>query len=307
MDTISIGEQKVDRAAWLQERRGFIGASESPILLGLKPSRLRLFLQKTGALAEDGVSTKATRRGLRMEPYIADGFGALTGDPIVATQVVHRHPKSPFIGATIDGVTASGAIVEFKTSGLYGPVRKVDGPDDFEALPPEWLAQGAHQMLATGKQSMMWAVVTPDLELHVIGPWRRPESLIEIIARECRAFWEGHILPGIPPDELDASDAEPLARAFREETGEVLELGDDEERAARAYHDLGIEIRALEKDRDAAKARLLLALGDAAGGTLPSGWQVGRKVITSEYPAREAETRTSVRLFVKEPKQARSS
>lgn len=300
--SVTIDGIEADRTTWLAERRGFIGASESSMLLGLKPSRMRLFLSKTDQLEDDGASTRATRRGLRMEPYIADGFGTITGDPIVATQVVHRHPEWPWVGATIDGVTASGAIVEFKTSGLYGPVRKVDGPDDFEALPDTWTTQGAHQLLATGRDSMFFAIVTPDLELHVIGPWRRPESLCSIIADECRSFWHDHVLPGIPPDEIEASDADILSRAFRGETGELLELGGDELMAAEQYHDLGVEIRGLEKERDIAKGRLLLAMGDAAGGTLPGGWSVSRKVITSNYEAREAETRTSVRLTVKPPR-----
>lgn len=294
--------ETIDRAAWLEERRSFIGGSDVPVVLGLKGSRLRLFLEKTGQLTDDREPTKAQRRGLRLERYIADAWGELTGDPVVRTQVVARHPAMPYAGCTLDAITAAGRIVEFKTSGSFGPVQKVDGPDDFEALPEAWAAQGAHQLLVTGHADLWWGVVTPDLELNVIGPWPRPEPLIAIISREVQDFWARHVLAGIPPDEIEPGDADALARAFRGDTGDILELDDDHEEWAIRYQELGREIRERERERDILRGRLLLALRDAAGAVGPGGWTLRRKVIESHHEAREAETRTQVRLFVAEPK-----
>jgi hypothetical protein len=74
--------------------------------------------------------------------------------------------------------------------------------------------------------------------------------------------------------------AQAAAEAFRSVSeGVAVDLGDDALRWADEYQRLGQQIRAAEQARDEAKARLLLAIGEAEVGRLPDGTEVRRRIV----------------------------
>ncbi len=96
-------------------------------------------------------------------------------------------------------------------------------------------------------------------------------------------------------------DAATLVKAFRRDSGEWLTFGPEMLSSAQKFEQIKAEIKRLEDLRDIEKARLLGALGNAAGADLPGGWSLQRKVLEVRYKAREAHTDSQVRFSVKEP------
>lgn len=289
--------------AWLQRRRGGIGASETPIVLGLKGSRVELYLRKRGELT-DRTTTEAMAWGLRLEDDIVDAYQERTGRRVVETQRFAVHPAMPWLLATIDGVTECGRLVEFKAVGHWGNARQLGESGDASTLPDEWVVQvvqGLQIGLACGflqDDEADVAVFGPGLQLRVY-PVRYSDELAAIGAEADRAFWHDHVVRGVMPSELRPADADTFARVFQGDSGETVELDQDVADAARAYQELGDRIRELEDERAIARAHMLREMGDAARGLLPGGWEIRRRVI--ETRGYTVEPRTQVRLTVKAP------
>ena len=307
MSTITVAGRSATRPEWLAERRKSIGASDAPIVLGLAGSRLKLWLEKVGLLEDDDEPTEEMLTGLDMEPVIAKHYERRTGRRIVALQRFLRHPERSWCSATIDGVTDEGRTVEFKMCGVHSPEGRELGDDgESETLPYKWIIQ-VNQQLAVGGASRETDGKTADVAVWIdnrlrVFPIERHDGLIEIIGSDIGEFWNSFVLPRIPPAEIVADDARTLTRAFRRNEGDWLLLGHQETEAAFCYKRLGEEINGLQKERDAAKARLLLSLGNAAGADLDQGWSVERKVVRVEHKAREAYEDQQVRIYVKEPR-----
>lgn len=304
MSTVTIDGQAASRREWLQTRRRVIGASELAIVLGLVGSQVKLCLRKWGELPEEETSEEAAW-GLRLEDDIAEAYHERTGRRIVETQRFAVHPEMPFLGATIDGLTECGRLVEFKSVGLWGKGADLGDDGDTDTVPDEWICQ-VNQGMAIGlacglvtQQEADIAVFGPGLRLRVFTA-RYSEGLATAGAQAASEFWNNFVAAGVLPPDVQAADAETLVRAYRRDTGEFLELGEDTLDAAVRYRELGDTIRDLERERAKAKAELLMALGDASGATLPGGWEVRRKLVEVKEHAVKASTQ--VRLMVKEPK-----
>lgn len=302
--TITIDGQPASRPEWLTRRKGGIGASESPIVLGLKPSRLKLYLRKIGELPEDEPSEEM-RWGLRLEDDIVDAYQERTGRRVARTQVFGAHPEHEGMIATLDGITECGRVVEFKSVGLYGPARQLGDDGDSETLPDSFVVQVNQQLAIAGALGLAdpdeadIVVFGPSLQLRIFAV-RRNDDLVAMTADAIRSFMEDHVIPRIPPPELIPDDAETLVRAYRRDSGEILTLGDTALDAAVRYTEIGKAIRELEQERARAKAELLMALGDASGAALPGGWEIRRRLIEVKEHAVKASTQ--VRLTVKGPR-----
>lgn len=297
-----------DRDQWLRERRRGIGASEAPVILGLVGSRLKLYLDKRGELDPEEPN-EAMQAGLDLETYIAKLYERRTGMKIVESQVCLQHPNMPWMLATIDGVREDGRIVEFKTIGEWSVNGKKLGDDgDSETLPDSWTVQVAQQLelarasgISEGTDADV-AVLGPTIHRFRVYPLRRSADLFDVISPAVNEFWHHHVIPGIPPEDVEAADADTLAKVYRAQSGEWLTLGDDVLDLARRYHEMGRIEGEAGKERKAIKAQLLMAIGNADGVELPGGWRITRKVVETNYKAREAYTGTSIRLTVKEPR-----
>lgn len=289
------------RRLWLQERRKSLGSSDAPVVIGCTGSRLKIYLDKLGLLPEEEPN-ESMKWGLRLEDDICEAFEEKERRKVVKQQHFVRHPMLPWLTATIDGVTEDGHIVEFKSVGDFGHGARLGEDGEIEGLPEAWLAQVHHQCCAFHPylKDYAWvAVFGPGLRLRTFKmPFDR-EFAAMLLDME-QAFWFDHVVAGVPPEDIVPADAQTLTRMFREDDGTALFLGDDAEREAIAYQEMGERIRSLEKDRDVAKARLLLLLGNAGSAETPSGWSIKRSVIEVGESVRKASTQ--IRLSVKEPR-----
>src|SRR3990167_8472211 len=95
-----------DRPSWLRARPSFLGASETAAILGLgyaDQSLITIYESKVnGCLEEEEV--KRLKIGALMEPVLRQLFEDETGFTVRYKPFdIRRHPKYPFMGATLDG------------------------------------------------------------------------------------------------------------------------------------------------------------------------------------------------------------
>lgn len=304
--SITANGSLLDRDQWLSRRRSVVGASELAIVLGLKPSILELYWRKTSEMPDEG-PREAMAWGIRLEDDIAEAYCERTGRTIEHTQRFGVHPNHPFMGATLDAITSCRRVVEFKSVGPHGHGAKLGADGESDTLPDEWVCQVTQQLAVAG--ALGWtdgdeadiAVFGPGLQLRIY-PVRWNGALYTMASDAIHRFMSENVLAGMPPEEIVSSDADILAKVFRGDTGEILQLGAEVEEHARAYLELAESIRDLEGHRKLHKAHLLHMLGDAAGAEFPGGWSVSRKSITVNHKAREAHTSEQIRLTIKEPR-----
>ncbi len=290
-----------DREAWLEVRKSSSGASDLPVVLGLTGSRVKLCLQKWGDLEPDEPTEEMTW-GLKLEPLIAEAFEEKTGRRIVKQQVFARHPEMPWLSCTTDCLTEDGDIVQLKAIGdNFRLSRQLGESEDNETLPDSWVAQEQQEMLILDRPVAFFGVFGPGLRLRTFT-LKRHHAFKSIIVNEVGYFWNTYVVPRVLPEDFIPQDAQTLVKAFRRQTGEWLALGHDLTNSATKYNDLKKEIKRLEDLADVEKARLLAAVGNAAGADLPGGWTLNRKVIHTNHKAKAAHTATQVRFSVKEPK-----
>lgn len=178
--------------SWHAWRAKGIGASESPIIMGVSPwsTPYQLWQEKTGRLKRD-FSNYATERGHRLEPKARASYEFKFGyncPPILAT-----NQRFPFIRASLDGWNAeNGVILEIKCPGRMDHEKALAGQ-----IPEKYFPQIQHQFLAVGNAKVahyysydgergVCVECLPDLEYQ--------EKLFEALC----AFWQC-IRDDVPP------------------------------------------------------------------------------------------------------------
>lgn len=271
-----------DREAWLLARQQTIGASEAAAACGVSPYQtpLDLYLRKVG-LAEPVAETMAMRLGNLLEPVIATLFQEETGATIARQQVYARSTRYPHLSATIDGITADGKVVEFKTMGSR--MAGLLGDEGTDELPDSWVLQAAQQLVVAETAGLDVDTSGVDFAVLVGGQeFRRfrveaNEALLATMLAKLDEFWD-RVVRRDPPPVTRPSDAG-ILHLLHPAPGPTIE--GDEALADHVFHyaDMGGVIKEREDDRKMTKARILEAMGGASVAVLPDGTRVSRKVI----------------------------
>jgi putative phage-type endonuclease len=144
------------RQEWLKERKKGIGASEAAVILGLSPYKdtVQLWREKTGRAEAEDISDK---------PYVQYGIDAeaplrtlyALDNPQYKVEYeefdVIRHPKYPFLFATLDGrlleiATSRMGVYEGKTTEIFQPSQWREWDD---RVPDHYYTQILHQLNVT--------------------------------------------------------------------------------------------------------------------------------------------------------------
>jgi putative phage-type endonuclease len=265
-----------NRAEWLATRAHSLGASEAASALGVCPYRTPVELwQETTGRAGPREESEAMRWGTVLEPVILAEYQRRTGRMVLNRQMFMRHPEHPWMTATLDGATVTGKIVEVKTAGAWA---RGFGDEDSDELPDQYRVQLHHQFAVTGADAADLVVLVGGQRLRIY-PVARDESLVGEVVRGCSRFWR--CVVGLMAPTWGRVTAETLAVLHPGCDG-VIDLAEEvavDVRLAEAHGEL---IGLQEKDRDAAKLRVLAAMGDARFGRLPDGRVVRRYL--KEYP-----------------------
>ena len=202
-------------AAWLTARRGGIGASDAPVLLGEGyGSRYRLWREKRGEIEPQDLSTvEAVRWGIALEATIAEEWAARTGMEVERCGILYRSKAQPFALATPD-YTFKELPVEVKNLNFFTKLPKAEtwtGWTEPDEWPARFEAQCQWQMFVTGAPAAYNVALVGGQRLV----WTRYEAdplyMKELVALGAE-LW-GQIVTGEPPemeggdDELDAIEA----------------------------------------------------------------------------------------------------
>lgn len=152
-----------NEAQWHEERSKGIGGSEAAAIVGLSPwcSNVELWRRKTGRhTAPDIANNAAVKYGHDAEPLLRQLFALDYADKFTveyggAFDMV-RHPKHPFIFATLDGrltEVESGrkGVLEIKTTSIVRSMQKEKWwRDGKPCIPDQYFCQVLWQMIASG-------------------------------------------------------------------------------------------------------------------------------------------------------------
>lgn len=167
---------------WLEWRRGGIGSSDAPAVLGESPFRtpFQVFEIKKGR-APESADNENMRRGRELEPKAREAYQKQTGILMPAENL--EHPTMPFIRASFDGLNlGAGLILEVKC-GRSSHEMALAGK-----IPEYYKAQLAHQMLVANVNTVHYFSFNGE-EGKLIEFHRNEQYEKELITKE-KAFWD---------------------------------------------------------------------------------------------------------------------
>lgn len=294
-DLIQADAKLLTREQWLAARRNSIGASDCPAVMGQSPYRtpLQVYADKLGLLPDEP-ETPQQRRGNRLEPLVLEDYADHVGYAIEQRQVFVRHPRKPWMTATLDAVRPDGRPVEVKTVGAF---RARDwGEEGTDEVPGHVLLQVHHQLIVTEQPVADIAVLIGGETFRVHTVKADPEIAAMILAKE-EAFWSC-VSREIPPPPC-GEDHQVLRLLYPEPNG--YQVWDEEwALAVQMWEALGRQIASEEEQRKFLKTTLLARLGDAEAAELPDGRRLKRSIVeTKEHTVKAF---ISQRISVTHPK-----
>lgn len=176
---------------WKEWRRGVIGASEAPTIMGENPFETanKLKLEKLGRIpAFQG--NAATREGQRLEPVarriLEKRFGSLR-------PVVVQDGELPFLAASLDGMTHDhDRVVEIKCGAkAYAMLA------DRKRIPDYYRAQLQHILMITGLDEITYSAYRPRQPVRIMTV-SRDDRYIRRMRRTEMNFMDDLISHGHP-------------------------------------------------------------------------------------------------------------
>jgi putative phage-type endonuclease len=258
-----------DRAAWLTARRGGIGSSDVPALLGLveKKPPLAVYYDKIGQDVDD--AGEAAFWGTVHEEPVARHW-AMRNRSVIRRVGLVAHVDHPHWMTTLDRRVTECPLAEDKRipCALEVKTRSAFKNAQWHAgAPDDVLAQMLWQIVVNGYEHMHFAVLIGGNEYHQ-GTVRADQytDVIADITTAVDKFWTEHVQAEVPPEP--SGDGEALAKMFRRlhptRSGSVdVDMHADALDALLTYNRHQREESAAKKAKAAAKARMIAALGDA--------------------------------------------
>lgn len=269
----------MSRDEWVDARRKGLGGSDAAVVMGVSPwtSLLELYLDKTGEMPEKK-QTWAMRRGVALEPALADWFAEEFGVKVWRRNAILHHPDHPWMLANIDRrVVGEDVGVEIKTVSSFSYDRWKDGK-----APIEYVLQCMHYMAVTGYTHWWLVYVIDGREPEAILLERDEEAIDALIEAESK-FWHNHVIAKVPP-KPDASDSarRALDHMFHNpEPKSVIELPDEAAVWIGQKNEASRTIKEAKEQEEFAKNMLKSLMGNAEIGTLYGEqavtWKQGKK------------------------------
>lgn len=261
-----------DEAAWLAARQTFLGASETPTILGCGyagQSPMAVWSAKVdGARGEREVPLKF-RIGKRKEPLIRELFTEDTGLPCVApSAMAYRSIRHPFLGASLDGESVDPEYglcpVELKNVGSHART-------EWESEPPlKYNIQAQSQMLVTGAKVCYLVGLIADEELIVRRILRDNDFLAAFIV-PLRQFWDCVETKTLPPIDASEATARALSLAYPKDTGATIVLPSEAMEWVEEMEVAKSKVKEADAIVTAAQNKIKAAMADNSIGQLPDG------------------------------------
>lgn len=312
------------REDWLALRHRHVSSTEVAALFGLSPymTAFELATIKRQDGPDEREASERMRWGVRLENAIARGIAEEYGVKVRAISAYATHGYEHCrMGASFDfeivgvkdGDFAGDAILrrmyEQHGAGVL-EIKNVDAAqfrkwqyDDGIEPPAHIELQVQHQLACIGRRWAAIGALVGGNRLEVIVR-ERDDEVHRILRAKCEAFWRDLDAGILPPVELPA-DAAVIAALYRHaEPGKVLDAQGDAEVSAlvREYAAASDAAAKAAKARDAAKAKLLMRIGDAEK-VLADGYTVSAGVVAeTEIPAYTRKAYRLIRVWATKPK-----
>lgn len=279
-----VGTRGMDRAQWLEVRKGGIGSSDAAAAVGLSPykSQLELWMEKTGRVSANETPPDQDSPmywGTLLEPYVATAYTQKTGRKVRRLNAVLQHPTFPYMLANIDreviGCT-DVQILECKTAGEFGAKLWKDGIPEYVQI------QVQHQLVVTGKDAADVAVLLCGQNLEVHRVQRDDEVIGRLLILEAK-FWE-YVEKDTPPPADGSESAGNALRLLYRGDDSTVDFSDDETLSGKFA-----ELAAIKEaiDTQVAQAEVLKqalqeAMGEASQAIFRTGEVTFRRAKDSE-------------------------
>jgi putative phage-type endonuclease len=260
------------REAWLDDRLTGIGASESPIVLGLSPfkSLFQLWAEKTGEAPRDDADNEPAEWGLRLERPICEAFAERTGRRVSLwpPYSLVRHEELHWLVATPDAVQTDAnrghGLVQIKTTSAFNAADWSDGPPLF------YQVQCQHELHVTGFEWGTLCVLIGGQKLRTYDYELNPKFIAALLPK-LEAFWRSVVDRVPPPVDGSLATARVLARLHPYDNGETVMLPQDALEWTVQRQEAIEQIEAAEAIKTEMDNRLKAAIGDATFGLLADG------------------------------------
>ncbi|SCY81124.1 putative phage-type endonuclease [Lachnospiraceae bacterium XBB2008] len=186
----------IKESEWQALRKTGIGGSDAGAIVGVNPYRspMSVYYDKTTDTVEM-IDNESVRVGKDLEQYVAIRFFEATGKKVRKSNYMYRSKAHPFMIADVDRlVVGEEAGLECKTCNAYKASEWANG-----AVPPSYLLQSFHYMAVTGKKTWYIACLIMGKEF-VYRTIRWDDAVISALIDTETRFWEGHVIPHIPPE-----------------------------------------------------------------------------------------------------------
>ncbi len=249
---------------WLKERTHGIGGSDAAVILGLNKwkSPMQLYMEKIGEIESDE-SSEAAYWGQVLEDVIAKEFARRTGKKVRNRYAILRHPEYPWMLANVDRlIVGERAGLECKTASEYLKDEWVG-----DEVPAPYLIQCQHYMAVTGFDAW-WIAVLIGGNKFQYKKIERDDEIIQMLIEAEEEFWNGHVVPRIPP-EFDGSEAsEKLLRSLypEAEPDTETELPPEADKLIEALEQVNAEINELTEIKKSYENKLKGMLGEFERG-----------------------------------------
>lgn len=222
----------MDRAKWLEWRRGGIGSSDAAVLMGASPWKTRYDLYKEKVFGEHcEEDNDAMKYGRDMEPvvraWLEDRYEMFLEPRNV------EHDQNHWQRASLDAVSLCGRYV-FE---IKNPYRNEQDHIAVKAgrVPEKYYPQVMHQINVYAPKKMLFCSQFKG-DYQVVEMVGDPEYINRMNAIQ-RDFWENHVLKKIPPELTDKDHREMggnhewplLTQEWRKAKTNLLECEKDEE------------------------------------------------------------------------------
>lgn len=241
-------------------RRGYVGSSDAPAILGVDPWRTAhdVYLSKVHDLAD--LAGEALDRGNDFEDGLVQWAARQLGREIDEIQphcvdagpgILCAHPDAILAGSPRQGVEA-------KTTSLP----KEYGPEGTDQVPERVIVQAHVQMYCAGLKTVWVPVLLAEFDRLTRRLYRvdRDDDLVRVVVDGCVRFWRDHVQTETPPEGTLAS-VQTLKRIRRApESWAEIEPG-----LVERYEAAREAVKAADVEKGEAWSELVAAAGDAEG------------------------------------------
>ena len=272
------------------ERKGFIGASDVSVILGINPfmTPLRLWAIKTGELAEENLDdVEAVEWGTRLERVVSDKFSDSHNVKLIARKTRYVHPIYTFLSCELDNIVAgTEELVEIKTVNAWA-WKKWSNQDE---LPAHVIVQVMMQ-LGLSKRKVGWVACLCGGQKYIEKRVEFDKKMFDDLVLKCVAFWD-LVQSNTPPSAI-AADNDDIVDIYPSSNEQMQQI---EELNTKISHlqELKAHISELENQQAKIEAEIKQIIGESAGFT------------TSQYKVRwtpQISKRLDTKLIKKEQPQ----